>query len=103
MILGLWGLGIGFALRLLPGVGIIAVALAAGTLYLGAAYLAFERTAHWLPLVTPLLWQVPLAVVGALLWRYLDVKREKQNIRRAFGYHLPTQVVDELAGTSCWS
>ena len=32
------------------------------------------------------------------LWRYLDVHREKQNIRRAFGYHLPPQVVDELAG-----
>ena len=97
MILGLWGLGIGFALRLLPGVGIIAVALAASILYLGAAYLAFERADYWLPLVTPLLWQVPLAVVAALLWHYLDVQREKQNIRRAFGYHLPPQVVDELA------
>jgi adenylate cyclase len=97
MILGLWGLGIGFVLRLLPGVSIIAVAMAASILYLGAAYLAFDRSAYWLPLVTPLLWQAPLAAVTALLWRYLDVQREKQNIRRAFGYHLPTQVVDELA------
>lgn len=97
MVLGLWGLGIGFVLRLLPGVGIIAVGLAAGILYLGMAYLAFERSAYWLPLVTPLLWQAPLAVVAALLWRYLDVHREKQNIRRAFGYHLPPQVVEELA------
>ncbi len=97
MILGLWGLGIGFALRLLPGVGIVTVALGAGILYLGAAYLAFERADYWMPLVTPLLWQVPLAVVAALLWRYLEVQQEKQNIRRAFGYHLPPQVVDELA------
>jgi adenylate cyclase len=97
MILGLWGLGIGFVLRLLPGVGIIALAMAAGIMYLGTAYLAFERSAAWLPLVTPLLWQTPLAVVAALLWRYLDVRREKQNIRRAFDYHLPPQVVDELA------
>lgn len=97
MILGLWGLGLGFVLRFLPGLGIVAVAMAAGILYLGTAYLAFDRSGYWLPLVTPLLWQTPLAVVAALLWRYLDVQREKQNIRRAFGYHLPPQVVDELA------
>jgi adenylate cyclase len=41
--------------------------------------------------------QLPLALFAALLWHYLDVNRERETIRSAFGLYLPPQVVDELA------
>ena len=42
--------------------------------------------------------QLPLALFAAVVWHYLDVNRERETIRSAFGLYLPPQVVDEFAG-----
>ena len=92
-----WGLAVGVVLRMTPGVGpLIAAVLFAGA-GLGLAYLAFSRDGTWLPIVVPLLFQLPFALVGALLWQYLATRQERRMIREAFGYFLPDEVVDELA------
>jgi adenylate cyclase len=45
----------------------------------------------------PVLLQVPLAFFGAVVWNYQDVNKERQNIKRSLGYHLPKEVVDQIA------
>jgi adenylate cyclase len=57
----------------------------------------FARTHLWLPLVVPLMLQLPLAFVGGLLLRFWRVDRERDHIRTSFGYYLPATVADQLA------
>ncbi len=92
-----WGMFLGNTLRWLTGALQIPVAILLGGGYFFVCYMIFAHTQLWLPLSIPLLWQLPVATLGALLWKYLDVQRERRNIRQAFGYHLPITVVDQLA------
>ena len=95
--IALWGLVVGALLRLMPGGAVLPLGLLISGIYGGGALYAFKSYALWLPLIVPLLWQMPIAVFGALLGIYIDVGRERRNIRSAFGYHLPDPVVDRLA------
>jgi adenylate cyclase len=54
----------------------------AALVYLVVALQLFTAHALWLPLVLPLAIQVPAAGVAALVWRYRDVARERNRIRR---------------------
>ncbi len=92
-----WAILLCIGLRVLPGYLQIPAAMVLAFIYSIAAYLAFKQNSYWLPLAVPVLWQVPLATLATLFWRYTDVKRERRNIRQAFGYHLPVNVVDQLA------
>ncbi|NLI80878.1 MAG: adenylate/guanylate cyclase domain-containing protein [Deltaproteobacteria bacterium] len=69
----------------------------AGSVYMAAAHRAFVASAIWLPIVVPLLVQIPLTFFGVLWWKYLDTHRERETIRRAFGFYLPDRVVDEIS------
>ncbi len=92
-----WGVLAGALVRLLPAVPAILAGIGLAGLYLGGSHLLFSHSAVWLPLLMPLGLQLPLALFAALLWHYLDVNRERETIRSAFGLYLPPQVVDELA------
>jgi adenylate cyclase len=92
-----WGLLTGFVClwwRALPG---IALLTGLCLLYSVFAYFRFVSAAQWYPLIIPLFVQAPAALFAGLLWHYLDTNRERQHIRRAFGYYLPDTVVDDLA------
>ncbi len=65
--------------------------------YLGVAHFQFRHHAIWFPIVVPLFFQAPVAFFGALLWKYFQANRERRNIRTAFGYYLPDDVVNRLA------
>jgi adenylate cyclase len=41
--------------------------------------------------------QAPLGFFGAVLWNYVETNRERQNIRKALGYYVPSEVVQQLA------
>ncbi len=56
-----------------------------------------QNSFTWYPLVIPVLVQLPTAFFGTLWWKYLDTHRERDGIRRAFGYYLPDKVVDEIS------
>jgi adenylate cyclase len=66
-------------------------------LYLLAANYQFKANDGWYPIVIPLLFQAPLAFFGGLIWSYVDVNKERQNIKKALGYHLPREVVEQIA------
>jgi adenylate cyclase len=93
-----WGMLAGTLVRLLRAVPAVLAATGLAGLYLGGCHVLFSHSAVWLPLVVPLGLQLPLALFAALLWHYLDVNRERETIRSAFGLYLPPQVVDQLAG-----
>lgn len=95
--LAAWGLIIGCLLRSLPAIHLPAAALLAGAAYLALAWWLFARDGLWLPLLVPLLAQLPLALFAGLLWHYLDAHRERRRMGLALGYYLPGQVVEAYA------
>ena len=93
----IWGTLLGVICRTLP---ITVSALSVVVLSIGYLFLAkyqFGATDTWYPLVTPLVLQTPLAFFGGLIWNYVDVNKERQNIKKALGYHLPREVVEQIA------
>ena len=65
--------------------------------YIGMAYVQFKIGGIWYPLVVPILLQTPVAFIGGLVWKYRKANTERRNIRDAFGYFLPDEVVNRLA------
>ncbi len=97
LILFLGGILIGVLSLLLPP-GLAALATTGSSLlYFLFVKTQFNAGAIWYPIVLPLLIQFPFAFFGAVLWRYIDSNRERQNIRKAFGYYLPKEVVVQLS------
>ena len=92
---------LGFAFGILALLGSPAIAatsiILTGISYLLVARQLFIETYLWLPLVTPLLVMAPLGFLGGFIVDYMDVKREKGNIRKAFGLYLPESLVEALA------
>lgn len=96
LVIALWGIALGTLFLLLPAACIFpAVGVLAGA-YLGAAHYAFAHNGLWLSMVVPLLFQLPLALLGALLVRYLYNRRVRQKIHTCLSYYVPGGVVNEL-------
>lgn len=102
-----WGICLGIAFRLFPqslmfrtsaglAMGYIGTGLVALGMYTGIAYILFAQYAVWLPLVVPLLFQLPLTMIGTVFWRYRETHRERENIQRALQYYVPGPVAEQL-------
>ena len=92
-----WGVVLGIVCLFLPAVIAAFSVTGLSLLYLAAAHYQFKHTGSWYPLVIPLFFQAPVAYFGTVLWKYFEVNKERQNIRKAFGHYLPDKVVDQLA------
>lgn len=71
-----------------------------GLLSMGLVFLSmglFVEAKLWLPYWIPLTLLLPIALFISFFWKYLDTQREKERIRKAFGYYLPEPVIDEIA------
>jgi adenylate cyclase len=92
----LWGLLLAAVCRffspLLAAISLTGISL----FHLFAAHYEFAHSGIWYPLIIPLMIQAPLAFFVTVLWRYFDTSKERQSIRKAFGYYLPNEVVDQL-------
>jgi adenylate cyclase len=95
----LWGTALGILCILLPRSLAAGSVMVLSLLYLFFAYSQFSKNEIWYPLVIPLFLQSPLSFIGTTIWKYVEVNRERQNIRTAFGYYIPNEVVDELANS----
>ncbi len=80
---------------LAPGPAAV-TAIGLGAAYLAFAVFRFTATHTWYPLAAPLLFEVPAAFVGAILWRYVDTNRERRQMRAVFSQYLPNAVIDDL-------
>ncbi len=96
-IIFLWGVVLGIFCLLFPTFIAGGTVIGMSILYLIAIQYRFTYTGIWYPLVLPLFFQAPLAFFGTVLWKYFETNRERQNIRKTFGYFLPDDVVDQLA------
>lgn len=91
-----WGVllgGLGIALRSLHAIAAIS---SLGIAYLALAQARFGASAQWLPLIVPLLLQPPLAVLGGVLWHYVDERRERRRLSDVIHDLLPRAAVDKL-------
>jgi adenylate cyclase len=92
-----WGVVLGLICFLfspvISAVGLIGIS----GLYFTAAHYQFKLTGMWYPLVIPVFIQGPVAFFGTVLWKYFRTHKERENIRKAFGYYLPDRVVDQVA------
>jgi adenylate cyclase len=95
-ILFLWGVAIGIVCRIFRGVFGSLTAVGLGILYLAAAEYQFKTAGLWYPIVLPLFFQLPVAIFGAVVWKYVDSVKERKNIRAAFQRYLPEDVVDQV-------
>jgi adenylate cyclase len=74
--------------------------LAAGVLAAGWLALAvgvFAAQGLWLPLVGPLLFQLPVVLLAALALRYVAAREDRRRMRSAFAHFVPERVVDDLS------
>ncbi len=96
-IVALWGAVLAIGCLLSPPVIAAGSVVGFSVLYMGLAHFQFKDHGLWYPLIVPLFFQAPVAFFGAVLWKYFQANRERRNIRTAFGYYLPDDVVNRLA------
>jgi adenylate cyclase len=91
-----FGLVFGALAARLPLVPAAGATVLAAVLYFAAAYWQFAGYYLWLPLVVPLLFQLPLGFGVAAWWNYRDVALQRERIRTALGYYVPHTVARRL-------
>jgi adenylate cyclase len=92
----LWGVGIGMLSFLLPTFLSAGMVLGLSALYACAVFYEFNTAVVWNPVAIPILFQAVPAFVAATVWRSADLSRERLEIRKAFEYYLPNDLVDQL-------
>lgn len=96
LMLGAFGLLCGLAAYLLPATLGVPLVIAAGAAWAGAAQWTFGAHDLWLPLATPVLVQLPLALFAGLAGQYLLERNRGRRISKALGYYLPEAVARDL-------
>lgn len=92
-----WGALITILCLLSPALVAAGGAAGLSLIYLTFAHFQFKHAGVWYPLIIPLVFQTPVAFFATVLWKYFHANRERRNIRTAFGYYLPDNVVNQLA------
>jgi adenylate cyclase len=76
------------------------VALAGGATYFGVVYWQFTSHSVWLPLVVPLLAQVPAGFSAIVRRNYRDLALQRERVNTALGYYVPRALARRLAEQS---
>ncbi len=96
LMLAAFGLLCGLIAYLLPALLGVPLVIATGASWAIAAQGLFGAYDLWLPLATPLLVQLPLALFAGLTGQYLLERDRGLRIGKALGYYLPEAVAREL-------
>ncbi|AOF82139.1 adenylate and Guanylate cyclase catalytic domain protein [Methyloversatilis sp. RAC08] len=91
-----FGLFAGALAYLLPALAGVPLVIALAGLYALAAQLSFNATDLWMPLATPLLVQLPLALFLGLSAQYLLERGRGRRMSKALGYYVPENVARDL-------
>jgi adenylate cyclase len=107
LIVAVWGMLIGVVFRIFPparfrtgpafAVMLVGAGIGAGAMYFGIAAFVFSSAGLWLPLVVPLLLQLPVGIVVNSFSRYLDAHREQQNTQKALEHYVPRPIANQIA------
>ncbi len=71
----IWGFGIGMISLLLPPLRGMLCILGMIVFYGGIAYFRFKTAGDWFPLAVPVFFQIPMALLCSVSWRYVDIRR----------------------------
>ncbi|HSC05731.1 MAG TPA: adenylate/guanylate cyclase domain-containing protein [Steroidobacteraceae bacterium] len=74
----------------------LALTLVVMALYASCALYEFSRHNLWMPLVMPILVAAPAAILSSFSWKYWTARRQREQLRRAFSYFVPREVVNLL-------
>jgi adenylate cyclase len=74
----------------------LAVMALALVIYGATASYLFASRQTWLPLVVPMLIAAPAGLLCSFTWKYWTARRERGQLRRAFSYFVPREVVDRF-------
>jgi adenylate cyclase len=96
LLLALWGLLTGVFCRFLAPLTAVAFCVLAVPLYFLWAWWVFDTTNTWLPVMVPLVIQLPVALLLGLLAQYRQTQTQKQMVLQALGSYLPPDAVDRL-------
>lgn len=92
-----FGLLVGIMAFLLPATFSVPAVFLFAALYAGFLQWRFNEADLWLPLATPALVQLPLALLIGLMGQYLLKRRKEEQMTRAIRYYLPDNLVRDLA------
>jgi len=92
-----WGVLLTAGLASLATLSAIIAAVIASVAYLTWAWYQFASFNVWLPLVVPLVVQVPLALSAAVLLNYRELNAQRERIQAALGHYVPAKIVAKLA------
>jgi adenylate cyclase len=96
-IIFIWGMALGFiSKRFSIAASFYGMTGMCATYLFFAAY-QFKNSGIWYPIISPLFLQPVLAFSAGIIWNYITVKQERQNIRKALGFYLPDEIADRLA------
>lgn len=95
-ILLIFGGILGAGVYVLPALMAVPLALALAVLYGVMVQYGFNAADLWLPLATPILLQLPMALFIGLAGQYLLERRQKRRVSRAISYYLPEHVARDL-------
>ena len=96
-LVSLWGILIGVICILFPTLVSSSTIVGVSITYLIVIHYQFKHAGLWFPLVIPLCFQASVAFIGGVLWKYFLANKERKNIKTAFGYYLPDNIVSQLA------
>jgi adenylate cyclase len=74
----------------------LAIMVVAICAYAGAALYLFANFNLWVPVVMPVLVAAPAGMLGAFSWKYWTVHKQRAQLRHAFTYFVPSEVVSML-------
>ncbi len=94
----IFGFVIGFLIYALPALIAVPLTFLLTGLYAAGAQWLFNESALWLPWATPLLVQMPFALLVGLIAQYLFERRKVQSIAEALELYVPESVVRDLTG-----
>ncbi|MCK5274011.1 MAG: CHASE2 domain-containing protein, partial [Alphaproteobacteria bacterium] len=94
----IFGFVIGFLIYALPALIAVPLTFLLTGLYAAGAQWLFNESAFWLPWATPLLVQMPFALLVGLIAQYLFERRKVQSIAEALELYVPESVVHDLTG-----
>jgi adenylate cyclase len=93
-----FGFVIGVLVYALPALIAVPLTFLLTGLYAAAAQWLFNESALWLPLTTPLMVQMPFALLVGLITQYVLERRKVQSIAEALEMYVPESVVRDLTG-----
>ena len=94
--IAIFGLAAGLLGFLLPATAGVPTVIALAVLYGVFAQWRFNETSLWLPLATPVLVQMPFALLIGLIGQYRLKRHAEQQVTRAISMYLPENIVQDL-------